>query len=191
MKSRIRIIGGNWRGRKLAVIDAPGLRPTPDRIRETLFNWLSDYCPGARVLDCFAGSGVLGLEALSRGAKHLVALEQQRMAVSTLRDEIGRLQAANAEVIVGDALLSIDDFRQGFDIVFIDPPYAQPALRRQVFERLEARGCLNEAARIYFEWPDSEDFELPSRSLHWLKQKSAGQVNYAIAEWRAGSGNSG
>jgi 16S rRNA G966 N2-methylase RsmD len=74
--------------------------------------------------------------------------------------------------------------KQSFDILFIDPPYAQPVLRQQVFERLEARACLNDGARVYFEWPDSESFELPSKGLQWLKQKCAGQVNYAIAEWR-------
>jgi 16S rRNA (guanine966-N2)-methyltransferase len=184
MKSRVRIIGGNWRGRKLAVIDAPGLRPTPDRIRETLFNWLAGNCRGAMVLDCFAGTGVLGFEALSRGAKGLVALEQQSEAVSALRAEAGRLQAVNIEVIAGDALHSIDGLKRSFDILFIDPPYAQPELRQQVFERLEACACLNDGARVYFEWPDSESFELPSRALQWLKQKCAGQVNYAIAEWR-------
>ena len=184
MKSRVRIIGGNWRGRKLTVIDAPGLRPTPDRIRETLFNWLASDCRGAMVLDCFAGTGVLGFEALSRGAKGLVALEQQREAVSALRAEAGSLQAVNFEVVAGDALRSIDGLKQSFDILFIDPPYAQPELRLQVFKRLEASACLNDGARVYFEWPDAESFELPSRGLHWLKQKCAGQVNYAIAEWQ-------
>jgi 16S rRNA (guanine966-N2)-methyltransferase len=184
MKSQVRIIGGNWRGRKLSVVDAPGLRPTPDRIRETLFNWLAPDCRGARVLDCFAGSGALGFEALSRGAKHLVALEQEPRALAALRADAERLQCNAVEIVGGDALQSIDQLRQGFDIVFIDPPYAEPALRRQVFERLEAGGNVNPGARIYFEWPSSESFELPAPALHWLKQKSAGRVNYAIAEWR-------
>ena len=81
----VRIIGGEWRGRKLSVVDAEGLRPTPDRIRETLFNWLAPHCRGARVLDCFAGSGALGLEALSRGAAALVALENNRAALKGLQ----------------------------------------------------------------------------------------------------------
>jgi len=153
MKSRVRIIGGHWGGRKLAVIDAPGLRPTPDRIRETLFNWLSDYCRGAQVLDCFAGTGALGFEALSRGAKSLVALEQQSQAVSALRAEVERLQAPNTKVIAGDALRSIANLDDEFDLVFIDPPYAQPGLRCEVFEQLEARGSLKEGALIYFNGP--------------------------------------
>jgi 16S rRNA (guanine966-N2)-methyltransferase len=184
MKSQVRIIGGSWRGRKLAVIDVKGLRPTPDRIRETLFNWLAQDCRGASVLDCFAGSGVLGFEALSRGAIKLVAFELQSLAVAGLRAEARRLQSTAVEVCEGDALQLIGGLQQGFDIVFIDPPYAEPQLRQQVFEKLETKGCLNPGARIYFEWPGSESFELPSPALQWLKHKCAGRVNYAIAEWR-------
>ena len=184
MKSKVRIIGGSWRGRKLAVVDVKGLRPTPDRIRETLFNWLAQDCRGATVLDCFAGSGVLGFETLSRGAIKLVAFELQSLAVAGLRAEATRLQSTAVEVCEGDALQLIDGLQQGFDIVFIDPPYAEPQLRQQVFEKLETNGCLNPGARIYFEWPSAESFELPSSALRWLKHKSAGRVNYAVAEWR-------
>jgi len=184
MKSQVRIIGGSWRGRKLSVVDAPGLRPTPDRIRETLFNWLEPDCRGARVLDCFAGSGALGFEALSRGAKHLVALEQQPRVLAALRADAERLQCSTVEIIGGDTLQSIDRLQQSFDIVFIDPPYAEAELRREVFERLQAGGCLNPGARIYFEWPKGESFELAAPALHWLRQKSAGRVNYALAEWQ-------
>lgn len=190
MKSKVRIIGGSWRGRKLAVIDVKGLRPTPDRIRETLFNWLAQDCRGATVLDCFAGSGALGFEALSRGAIKLVAFELQPLAAAGLRAEAKRLQSTAVEVCEGDALQSIDalqfidKLQQGFDIVFIDPPYTEPQLRQQIFEKLEKNGCLKPGARIYFEWPSSESFELPSSALQWLKHKCAGRVNYAIAEWR-------
>ncbi len=183
-QSRIRIIGGKWRGRKIEVIEAEGLRPTPDRIRETLFNWLAAVCPGAMVLDCFAGSGALGLEALSRGAQALVALEQHPRALEHLRLQVQRLDAAAIDIIGGDALASIAGLRQKFDLVFIDPPYASPVLRAQVAQRLETQGCLQPGARLYFEWPSPEVFELPTPRLHWLKQKTAGQVNYAIAEWR-------
>lgn len=185
-KSRIRIIGGNWRGRKIEVIEAEGLRPTPDRIRETLFNWLADACPGANVLDCFAGSGVLGLEALSRGAKRLVALEQNPRALENLRMQLQKLDCDAVEIIAGDALASIAGLRQAFDLVFIDPPYARPGLRLQVLHRLEAQGCLRPGARLYFEWPGDESFELPEPGFEWLKRKSAGQVNYAIAVWQPG-----
>ena len=125
MKSQVRIIGGHWRGRKLTVVDAPGLRPTPDRIRETLFNWLAQDCRGALVLDCFAGSGALGFEALSRSAQQLVMLEQQPQALAGLRADAEPLQSNAVEIIAGDAQRSIARLRQRFDIVIIDPPTNQ------------------------------------------------------------------
>jgi len=178
------MIGGRWRGRKLGVVEAPGLRPTPDRIRETLFNWLAQDCRGARVLDCFAGSGALGFEALSRGALHLVLLERQRQALAGLRADAERLQATAVDIIAGDALQSIDRLEGRFDIVFVDPPYAEAQLRLQVFAALQANDCLNCGARLYFEWPVGESFDLPSPTLQWLNRKTAGRVNYAIAEWQ-------
>ena len=183
-KSQVRIIGGIWRGRKISVIDARGLRPTPDRIRETLFNWLVQECRDATVLDCFAGSGVLGFEALSRGARRVIALEQQQAAVANLYTQAARLETDAYQIIAGDARESINQLTQKFDIVFIDPPYAEPHSRAQVFNQLEIQGCLQPGAKIYFEWPGSENFDLPGTSLQWLKQKSAGQVKYAIAEWQ-------
>jgi 16S rRNA (guanine966-N2)-methyltransferase len=187
MKSRVRIIGGKWRGSKLPVFDAEGLRPTPDRIRETLFNWLAAQCPGAMVLDCFAGSGALGFEALSRGARGLVALERHPRAIDNLRLQAQKLNCDRVEIIAGDALQAIGDLRQSFDLVFVDPPYANAQLRRRVVELLESGDCLNPGARIYFEWPKAEGFELPSQRLHWLKRKTAGQVDFALAEWRPDS----
>ena len=184
MKPGIRIIGGRWRGRKLGVVDAPGLRPTPDRIRETLFNWLAADCRDAVVLDCFAGSGALGFEALSRGARHLVALERQTEALAGLRADAERLQTTAVEIIAGDALQSIARLQRRFDIVFIDPPYAEPQLRERVFAALQSAKLLNSNARLYFEWPVGETFDLPSSELHWRKHKTAGRVNYAIAEWQ-------
>jgi 16S rRNA (guanine966-N2)-methyltransferase len=184
MKPKVRIIGGKWRGRKLSVVDAVGLRPTPDRVRETLFNWLARDCQQASVLDCFAGSGALGFEALSRGAMRLVALEQHPRAIANLQLQAERFETSAIEILRGDALDSISQLRQKFDIVFIDPPYAEPQLRAQVFRLLEEQYCLQPGARIYFEWPGRESFDLPSPGLQWLKQKSAGQVNYAIAEWQ-------
>jgi 16S rRNA (guanine966-N2)-methyltransferase len=184
MKPQVRIIGGKWRGRKLPVVEVAGLRPTPDRVRETLFNWLAADCRQASVLDCFAGTGVLGFEALSRGAARLVALEQQPQAIANLQLQAERFEVGAIEILRGDALDTINRLQQKFDIVFIDPPYAEPQLRAQVFRLLEERHCLQSGARIYFEWPRHESFDLPSPGLQWLKQKSAGQVNYAIAEWQ-------
>ena len=184
MKSGVRIIGGRWRGRKLSVIDTPGLRPTPDRIRETLFNWLAVDCRDAEVLDCFAGSGALGFEALSRGARHVIALEHQSDALIGLRADAERLQTTSIDIVGGDALQSIPLLERRFDIVFVDPPYAKPQLRALVFDALQAADYLNPGACLYFEWPVGETFELPSPALQWLKRKTAGRVNYAIAEWR-------
>ena len=183
-QSRVRIIGGKWRGRKLDVAALEGLRPTPDRVRETLFNWLAPYCPGANVLDCCAGSGALGLEALSRGARHLVAIELHPAALAGLREIAARLDPEAIEVIGGDVLEAIDELEQKFDLVFIDPPYARPELRERSWLALEARDLVAPGARVYFEWPTSQVFALPSARLRWLRRKTAGQVNYAIAEWR-------
>ena len=184
MKSEVRIIGGAWRGRKLPVVDAEGLRPTPDRIRETLFNWLAADCRGARVLDCFAGSGALGFEALSRGARELVLLERNRHAVDGLRTAAAKLEHPAVTIIAGDACASVARLDGRFDLVFIDPPYAEPHLRSRIVESLAGGDGLAAGARVYFEWPIDEEFTLPCADLSWYKRKSAGQVNYAIAEWR-------
>ncbi len=184
-KSEIRIIGGRWRGRKLPVADVAGLRPTPDRVRETLFNWLSADCRGAHVLDCFAGSGALGFEAASRGARRVVLLERERRALDGLFVQAARLGDDTIEIVAGDALASLPRLGGSFDLAFIDPPYDQGSLRARSFARLEDAGLLADGARIYFEWPRGEAFELPSAKLGWLKRKRAGQVNYAIAEWRS------
>ena len=185
MKSRqIRIIGGRWRGRKLSVIDSEGLRPTPDRIRETIFNWLAADCPSASVLDCFAGSGVLGFEALSRGAGYVVAFEADSQAARSLHKQAEKLNTGDIEIIQGDVIRLIQGISRKFDMIFIDPPYTKPHLREQIFRQLELQQLLNENAKIVFEWPKSMVFQLPSDNLQWLKQKSAGQVNYAIAVWQ-------
>ena len=183
MKSVVRIIGGEWRGRKLPVVDAEGLRPTPDRVRETLFNWLASDCRGARVLDCFAGSGVLGIEALSRGARELIAIERDRRALRNLEVQRQRFDVARIEILAGDVFTAIDRLDGSFDIVFVDPPYAGPELRARVVERLAARGCLRAGTRLYFEWPHG-DAEPESPRFDWIKRRRAGQVDYGVAEWR-------
>jgi len=182
---QVRIIGGQWRGRKLTVPEVDGLRPTPDRIRETLFNWLMTDCPGAVVLDCFAGSGVLGFEALSREAKHLTMIESNSRAWRNLELQVEGLGDGRITLISGDAIDLIPRQKRQFNLVFIDPPYLLGQLRQQVLESLIEHRRLTDGAKIYLEWPRGERFELPHSGLSWLKQKIAGRVNYAIAEWRS------
>ena len=122
----VRIIGGRWRGTRLPVADMAGLRPTPDRVRETLFNWLAPMLPGARVLDLFAGSGALGLEALSRGAREALLVERDAGLADSLRQTVAKLRAeSEAQVVVADALAFLHAPLHGrFDIAFLDPPFA-------------------------------------------------------------------
>ncbi len=174
--NQVRIIGGRHRGRRLHFSPGRGLRPTPDRVRETLFNWLQADIRGARCLDLFAGSGALGLEALSRGAAFLCAVEQNRTAAQRLRDNITLLhEESAAEVVQGDALRVLKTPpERPFDIVFLDPPFAD-GLLPAVCRLLEDRDWLAPDAVIYLEqdaaqgWPD-----LPAS---WLihREGSAGQ----------------
>jgi 16S rRNA (guanine966-N2)-methyltransferase len=182
---QVRIIGGQWRGRKLTVPEVDGLRPTPDRIRETLFNWLMTDCPGAMVLDCFAGSGALGFEALSREARHLTMIESNSLAWRTLELQVEGLGDDRITLVSGDAIDLIPRLKRQFNLVFIDPPYLLGQLRQQVLEGLIEHHRLTDGAKIYLEWPLGDQFELPHSGLSWLKQKIAGRVNYAIAEWRS------
>ena len=183
--SQVRIIAGRWRGRRIPVADVEGLRPTPDRIRETLFNWLAAECRGATVLDCFAGSGALGLEAASRGAKWVSLVEKNRLAWLGLGSQVRRLQAGNIEVIHDDVLTRVPRLQHRYDLVFVDPPYARPQLRNAILEALVAAERLADGAYIYLEWPKGETFDLPTAEFRWSRQKKAGQVEYAIAQWKA------
>jgi len=124
----VRIIGGAWRSRLLAFPPLPGLRPTSDRVRETLFNWLGQDLTGRACLDLFAGSGALGFEALSRGARRVVMVEQDRRAVELLRANAARLGAANLEVVAADALQFLRSDRREYDVIFLDPPYGSDVL---------------------------------------------------------------
>lgn len=126
---QLRIIGGQWRSRRLRFPAVDGLRPTMDRVRETVFNWLQHDIAGARALDAFAGSGALGFEALSRGAKEVVFLEKHPTAALQLRENLEILQAANAQVWAGDALLWLQQNLEPFDLVFLDPPFGKDLLQ--------------------------------------------------------------
>ena len=128
--ARVRIVGGLWKRTPLAVIDAPGLRPTPDRVRETLFNWLGQHLEGWRCLDLYAGTGALGFEAASRGAARVVLVERDARAVAALREVKGRLHAEQVEVVQADAPAFLAGLSERFDLVFLDPPFASDALAR-------------------------------------------------------------
>jgi 16S rRNA (guanine966-N2)-methyltransferase len=175
----IRIIGGVWRGRRFRFADIPDIRPTPDRVRETLFNWLGSRVVGARCLDLFAGSGVLGLEALSRGAASAVLIEQNAVAARALTALVAELSAQGARVEREDALRFLDRPAMPFDIAFLDPPFAS-GLLSQSAERLEQRGWLAPEALIYVESAGRE--ALPPLPANWqpLKAKQAGEVGYHL-----------
>ncbi len=178
--SSIRIIGGEWRSRKLTVPDAQGLRPTPDRVRETLFNWLAPTIQGARVLDAFTGSGALFLEALSRGASTGVAIDANTNAVNNLRRNLAVLQCDDAEVLRVDSLQYLSNkTEQGFDIVLLDPPFHQDLLL-SACQLLEDNNWLNKGAWIYTESEQApSSLGVPSTwRLH--REKHTGQVHYAL-----------
>ncbi len=181
--STIRIIAGRWRGSRLEVLDKPGLRPTPDRVRETLFNWLALDIPGARVLDCFSGAGGLGFEAASRDASQVVMVDMDKQVCDRLAQNAERLGAENIELQHADILRYLAQVETCFNVVFIDPPYAETELRSLVLQQLVQRNLLCPGARIYLEWPSAEDMPLEDAGLQWVRQKTAGQVNYAIAQW--------
>jgi 16S rRNA (guanine966-N2)-methyltransferase len=175
---KVRVIAGRFRGSKLDVPDLPGLRPTPDRVRETLFNWLAPRIAGARCLDLFAGSGALGIEALSRGAACAVLVERDPGLVKALRATIARLGADGAEVLEGDALAVLAGPARPFDIVFLDPPF-DAGLWSTVAARLAAGAWLAPGALVHVEWPVGQEPLLPPDwRIH--REGRAGAVNHAL-----------
>ncbi|MFW5398601.1 16S rRNA (guanine(966)-N(2))-methyltransferase [Yersinia sp. 1252 StPb PI] len=176
---QIRIIGGKWRGRKLPVPDSPGLRPTTDRVRETLFNWLAPMIQGARCLDCFAGSGALGLEALSRYAGAAILLEADRHVAKQLGSNLALLSAKNGQVVNTNSLQWLAQPGQPFDLVFLDPPFRK-GLLAETITLLEQYNWLAEQAWIYVEAEaESAAADVPgSWQLH--REKIAGQVAYRL-----------
>ncbi|HET8941369.1 MAG TPA: 16S rRNA (guanine(966)-N(2))-methyltransferase RsmD [Rudaea sp.] len=171
---RIRIIGGSLRGSRLNIVDAPGLRPTPDRVRETLFNWLMPVIEGATCLDLFAGSGALGIEALSRGAARVDFVESDRRVAVQLRENLARLHQ-DATVECADAIGFLSSPRAQYDIVFVDPPFAQK-LWESVARELETSGQLAPHAWIYIESPAATTMQLPA---NWVlhRHTRAGAVD--------------
>jgi 16S rRNA (guanine966-N2)-methyltransferase len=179
---RLRIVAGNWRSRLLDVADVPGLRPTSQRIRETLFNWLSIRLPGAHCLDLFAGTGALGLEALSRGASTVVFVEQSGQAVAMLRKNIAVLGADGASVVQADASAWLPGGHdRPFDIVFLDPPFVADMLD-DLCRLLEEHGLLADDALVYLEQDKSKNEPRLPDGWQLLKNKTAGNVRYMLAQ---------
>jgi len=175
--NQLRVIGGRLRGRKLSFPDVDGLRPTPDRVRETLFNWLAPQLAGARCLDLFAGSGALGFEALSRGAGQVTFVERNADAVRQIRQNLELLGATGGRIEHADALIWTGTVpAQPFHIVFLDPPFAG-GLVADALARLSAAGWLTADARVYVE--SEAPLELPS-GWSILRDKTAGQVRYRL-----------
>lgn len=177
---RLRIVAGNWRSRLLEIAAVPGLRPTSARVRETLFNWLAPRIAGARCLDLFAGTGALGLEALSRGAASCDFVEKSATAAATLRSNIGLLEAKSAKV----HQVTAQQFLQGaagqaFDVVFIDPPFAAEMLP-ELCRLLAKADCLAADARIYVEEDRLQPPVALPESWQVLKTRNAGNVRYSL-----------
>jgi 16S rRNA (guanine966-N2)-methyltransferase len=174
--NRVRIIGGAWRSRLVHFPAVEALRPSPDRVRETLFNWLGQDLTGLACLDLFAGSGVLGFEAASRGASRVVMVEKDRQAVQALRSNAARLGAQAVDVVQTDVLAHLRHATQPFDVVFMDPPFAQdlvPALLTAVAAHLAA------GARVYVESGQPLTADAPWRML---RGQRAGRVHFQLLD---------
>jgi 16S rRNA (guanine966-N2)-methyltransferase len=174
---RLRIIGGEFRSRLIDFDADAGVRPTPDRVRQTVFDWLNPMIDGSAVLDLFAGSGALGLEALSRGAAQASFVETGARQADDIRAAIGKLGVATrAEVLRGDGISFLRGTASRYEIVFVDPPYDSPLLAATLASLPPVLKALN---RIYLEWPKGQPPQLPA-GYTVLKEKAAGQVSYGL-----------
>ena len=183
-RGSVRIIAGKWRRRRLKVMDAGELRPTPDRVRETLFSWLEPNLEDSHCLDLFAGTGALGFEAASRGAAQVVMVEHDRQAVNALREGCAALDAKEIQVVHADAFDWLDSGGAEFDIVFLDPPFGR-FQAADLCLRLERSGRLKPEALIYLETDADDPVPLLPRGWRLLKKQRAGQVRYYLAYRKA------
>lgn len=176
---QIRIIGGQWRGRKIPVPDIPGLRPTTDRVRETLFNWLAPFIVDARCLDCFAGSGALGIEALSRYAAGATLIEMDKNVARQLQQNLATLQASQGKILNANTLNVLAQPGTPHQIVFVDPPFRKGLLDDTV-RLLETNGWLADTALIYVESEIENGMPAVPGSWTLHREKVAGQVAYRL-----------
>ena len=175
----LRIIGGRYRGRRLRFPEGVAIRPTPDRVRETLFNWLQPVIQGARCLDLFAGSGALGLEALSRGASRAVLVDASRDAIAAIRDTATQFGAQGAECVQADALAFLTSPGGPYDIVFLDPPF-DTGLLEAALARLATADCLAPGAYVYVELPRASVLPVLPPAWHPHRDGKAGEVAYHL-----------
>lgn len=175
----LRIIGGDWRGRRLEFPSSPNLRPTGDRIRETLFNWLAAEVSGSRCLDLFAGSGALGLEALSRGARHCTFLETSSAAIEGINAHLSLLNAVDRGRVINTNALSWRD--DPFDIVFVDPPFSDN-LAIDSLKHLINHQLLTDSALVYLEVASTASLEDLPPALSIIRDKQSGAVRYLLLE---------
>ena len=182
--NKVRIIGGKFKGKRLAVLDKEGLRPTTDRVRETLFNWLDERMSGAKVLDLFAGSGALGLEALSRGAQAVTLVEKDGINARQLKSEIASLPqglAKQVEVIEGDALNFLRNLSPAtqYSLIFLDPPFASNLLEQSV-ELIAERDLLADNGLVYVEMSSAK--KKPLLGLSLIRDEVIGQCHFGLYE---------
>ncbi|HEY0973845.1 MAG TPA: 16S rRNA (guanine(966)-N(2))-methyltransferase RsmD [Solimonas sp.] len=177
---KLRVIGGQWRSRVVEFDAADGVRPTPDRVRQTLFDWLSPLISGARCLDLFAGSGALGIEALSRGAAHCSFVDEGSRQCQRIRAALQTLKASNAEVVQMESLYYIEQTWHRYNIVFLDPPFGGDLLARALPDLSKVLNPSNN--RIYLEWGAGETPPLPP-GFELLREKRAGQVCFGLATY--------
>ena len=181
MQNKLKIIGGNWRSRYVTFVDAPGLRPTPARVRETLFNWLQNDTIGSRCLDLYAGSGALGFEAASRGAKFVIQVENNALACRALKENAIKLAADQIKIVQSDVFRYLAGDPEPFDVVFIDPPFAM-GLAVQTCQWLEEKGWLSKHATIYVEAECTLKLDGMPENWRQLKSKVAGEVGFHLFE---------
>lgn len=179
MKQLIRIIGGLYRGKKIHFPEVEGLRPTPDRVRETLFNWLMNDILDARCLDAFAGSGALGLEAFSRGASKVVFIEQAPEAHANLKKIITQFQSPKLNLIKADARVFLHNGQEQFDLIFLDPPFAQNYIP-ECLQEIVKNNILVQGGLVYIE--SATEIEVSDQAWKQIKLKKAGQVVYGLFE---------
>ena len=175
----LRIIGGEWRSRRLQFIDSPKIRPTPDRVRETLFNWLADKIKSASCLDLFAGSGALGFESVSRGAKHALLIENDAKIVAKLMQQKALFQTDSILIQQQNALKFLQQAQHQFDVIFLDPPYAS-SLLEQALPLVIEKQFLSPNGLLYIETSSMQTALPELKTLKCVREKIAGEVRYAL-----------